>query len=212
VVRSRLASSALLVLLLAGCSGGPAPERPVPPATESATPTPSVAPPVFPNVPIHGTELQPARVAVPPVRVAVPAASIDVAVEPVGVLPDGEMELPANTAVAGWYRFGPDPASGAGATVVAAHVDSLKYGLGPFSRLKELGVGSTVTVTTADGTVYDYAITSNARVAKEEIDLDGVFTRTGPALLVLMTCGGQFDYETGHYLDNILVTATPVAR
>jgi sortase (surface protein transpeptidase) len=162
-----------------------------------------------PDVPIQGTQPAAIRVPVPPVRVAVPDASIDVSVEPVGVLPDGEMELPTNTAVAGWYRFGPDPASGAGATVLAAHVDSLVYGLGPFSRLKGLGVGSTVTVTTADGAAHAYTITSSTRVAKEEIDLDSVFTRDGPPVLVMMTCGGQFNHETGHYLDNILVTATP---
>jgi hypothetical protein len=27
-------------------------------------------------------------------------------------------------------------------------------------------------------------------------------------MLWLITCGGAFDYETGHYLDNIVVSAT----
>ncbi|WP_188510815.1 class F sortase [Conyzicola nivalis] len=140
-----------------------------------------------------------------------PDAEIDLEIEPVGVLANGEMELPANTKVAGWYKFGPDPASPTGATILAAHVDSLVYGLGPFSRLKELAPGAAVTVTTVDGTVHAYTIASIARIPKQEIALDTVFDRTGPAHLVLMTCGGQFDDETGHYLDNILAIATPVA-
>jgi hypothetical protein len=209
---TRLVAAASLLVLLAGCSGGPAPERPASPAAEGAAPEPTATPRAVPDVPIQGTEPRAVRAPVPPVRVTVPAASIDVGVEPVGVLADGEMELPDDTAVAGWYRFGPDPSTGEGATVLAAHVDSLVYGLGPFSRLKELGIGSPVTVTSADGAVHEYTIATSTRVAKEEIDLSLVFSRSGPPVLVLMTCGGQFDYETGHYLDNILVTATPVAR
>jgi hypothetical protein len=209
---TRLVAVTSLLVLLAGCSGGPAPERPASPAVETAPPEPTATPRAVPDVPIRGTEPRAARTPLPPVRVTVPATSIDVGVEPVGVLDDGEMELPADTAVAGWYRFGPDPSTGEGATVLAAHVDSLVYGLGPFSRLKELGIGSPVTVTSADGSVHEYTIATSTRVAKEEIDLSKVFSRSGPPVLVLMTCGGQFDYETGHYLDNILVTATPVAR
>jgi len=201
-----------VLALIAGCSANPAAEHPVPsaPATAegSAGPTPRPAPPA---VPIQGTDLAPAAEVMPPVRIAIPDARIDIAVAPVGVLDTGVMELPAQVDVAGWYRFGPGPASAAGATVLAAHVDSLRYGRGPFSRLKELGVGATVTVTTADGAAHAYTITSNERVSKQEIPLDAVFDQAGAPRLVLITCGGQFDQGTGHYLDNILVTATPVA-
>jgi hypothetical protein len=37
-----------------------------------------------------------------------------------------------------------------------------------------------------------------------------VFRRTGPARLVLVTCGGPFDAATGHYRDDVVVTAVPV--
>jgi hypothetical protein len=163
-------------------------------------------------VPIQGSGLEPVREPVPPVRVAVPAAAIDVTVAPVGVLSNGEMELPEDTKVAGWYRFGPDPASSTGSTILASHVDSRKYGLGSFSRLKDIPIGTPVSVTTSDGAVHDYEIDSSTRVSKDEIPLDTIFDRAGAPRLVLITCGGQFDYETGHYLDNILVTAVPVAR
>ena len=162
--------------------------------------------------PIRDTRLTPPRAAVAPVRVQVPAGAIDVPIAPVGVLDTGVMELPADTRVAGWYRFGPDPASGAGSTILASHVDSLKYGKGPFSRLKDVPLGASVTVTTQDGAVHEYVIDSSARVPKAEIPLESVFDRDGRPRLVLITCGGQFNYETGHYLDNILVTAVPVAR
>ena len=213
--RPRALAGVALALLLTGCSVNPpsdasapatsTPEHPVASSAPTATPKPSV-----PAVPIQGTANTSVRATVPPVRVAVPDAGIDVEVEPVGVLSNGEMELPDNTRVAGWYKYGPDPASATGATILAAHVDSLVYGLGPFSRLKELAAGARVTVTTSDGAIHAYTVASVERVAKAEIPLDTVFDRAGPSHLVLMTCGGQFNYETGHYLDNILAIATPV--
>jgi len=205
------ALAAVVLVFGSGCSAATAPERPAP-SSSSAAPTPSAAPrPAVPDIPIQGTTPGAQQPTVPPVRISVPDVGIDIPIDPVGVLDDGTMELPANTQVAGWYEFGPDPASANGATILAAHVDSLVYGLGPFSRLRELAAGAPLSVTTADGAVHAYTIASVAKVPKAEIPLDTVFDRSGPPTLVLITCGGQFNRDTGHYLDNILVTATPVA-
>ena len=84
-------------------------------------------------------------------RLVVPDVGIDMAVDPVGVRDDGEMQIPEDADRAGWYRFGPAPADAAGATVVAAHVDSVQTGIGQFARLRDVAVGAALTVTTADG-------------------------------------------------------------
>jgi hypothetical protein len=36
-----------------------------------------------------------------------------------------------------------------------------------------------------------------------------IYSRTGPRRLVLVTCGGPFNQNIGHYRDNIVVTAVP---
>ena len=36
-----------------------------------------------------------------------------------------------------------------------------------------------------------------------------IYTRAGSPKLVLVTCGGPFDAKTGHYRDNVVVTAVP---
>jgi sortase (surface protein transpeptidase) len=120
----------------------------------------------------------------------------------------GAMELPEDTADAGWYRFGAAP-GGPGTTVIAAHVDSLVRGLGAFARLRDVPVGASVTVTTADGTVRGYRVERVERTPKTEVPLDLLFDRGGPERLVLVTCGGEFNRSTGHYLDNVIVTALP---
>ena len=62
-------------------------------------------------------------------------------VVPVGVEPGGFMELPPDPAIAGWYRFGPDPWSPDGNTVISAHIDAPEYPIGPFAALRDLAVG-----------------------------------------------------------------------
>jgi hypothetical protein len=42
---------------------------------------------------------------------------------------------------------------------------------------------------------------------KPSFPVNQVFGGTKRHMLWLITCGGAFDYETGHYLDNIVVSA-----
>jgi len=204
--RPTFAPMALLLLAgslaLAGCTPEPVLVEPSPIPTPSATS----------DAPAIGTQsaaLAPVREPVPPVRVQVEGVGIDVSVVPVGVQPDGYMELPPDVAIAGWYRFGSDPGSESGTTVISAHVDSLEYGLGPFSQLKALGVGAPITVTSSDGTTTSYAVESVQSILKNELPLDQVFDREGAPRLVLITCGGQFNSEQLNYSDNVVVVAVP---
>jgi len=145
-----------------------------------------------------------------PVRLVVPDLGLDMPIDAVGVAEDGTMEIPQDADRAGWYRFGPSPADPAGATVVAAHVDSWTTGIGPFSELREVSPGARVEVTTADGVVHAYTVREVAQVPKQDAPVEQWFDREGSPRLVLVTCGGAFDREVGHYADNVAVTADPV--
>ncbi len=189
------------------------PATPTPPAPAPApqpTPEPTPGPP---DVPIRSAALAdvvPATT-VPPVALAVPALGITVPVDPVGVQADGQMEIPPLAERAGWYRFGSAPGDPDGTAVIAAHVDSVaSAGLGPFARLPDAEPGQVVDVTLADGSVRQYAVVSVERRAKPEIAWSEVFVRDGGPRLVLVTCGGTFQRDVGHYTDTVVVTAEPV--
>ncbi|RFA10586.1 hypothetical protein B7R54_16275 [Subtercola boreus] len=214
----------LTTLALAGCAGSdPVPlGTPMPPVVEtsptpvptaSGAPTASPVPASVPPVPIQRSDpgSQVAPTVVPPTRLTIGAVDIDMAVLPMGVDQAGQMELPEDSGQAGWYRFGPAPADTAGTTVIAAHVDSLEFGLGQFVRLRDIVAGETVTVASADGTEHAYTVSQITRTPKTDVALDQIFDRSGEPRLVLVTCGGVFNRDTGHYLDNVIVTATPVA-
>lgn len=197
-----------VVLALTGCGSmsGASPSSPAPaasPASPSPRPTPAL------DVPIAAATPAPARSPVPPVRVNVAALGVDMSVVPVGVETGGFMELPVDPAVAGWYRFGADPAAADGNVVISAHVDAPQYPIGPFSRLRDLAVGETVEVTDAGTQKRSYVVRSVTYYPKADLPVDELFARSGSRDLVLITCGGAFDSTTGRYADNVVVVASP---
>ncbi|MCM6763689.1 class F sortase [Rathayibacter sp. ZW T2_19] len=203
---------------LAGCSAQaagvvPAPDASVSSEQPSSAPTaiPSPPPPAVPAVPLADASLgaTPAPTVVAPTRLVVDGLPVDMPLEPVGVADDGTMELVPDTDVAGWYRFGAGLDEADGTIVVAAHVDSLTYGLGPFAELKKAQPGQTVRLTGEDGAERSFTVSTVETTEKSSVDLSAVFTRDGAPRLVLITCGGDFDYDTRHYLSNVVVTAVP---
>ena len=201
-----------LALALSACtpvpslSGTGAPAADASPSAERSSPRPTVAL----EVPIVDSAVQASRSAVPPVRVSVESAGIDMQVVPVGIEAGGFMELPADPAIAGWYRFGPDPWSPGGNTVLSAHIDAPDHPIGPFAALRDLGSGTELTVASADGTSARYAIESVTYYPKAELPTKELFGRSGTRKLVLITCGGEFDSETGSYDDNVVAIAAPL--
>ncbi|MEL4320492.1 class F sortase [Leifsonia sp. YIM 134122] len=174
------------------------------PAPSSPKPTASVV------VPLSGADLdQQYPVAVAPVRIQIPTIGVDMSVQPEGTADTGAMALPPNPADAAWYRYGSWPGHDRGATVIAAHVDSLDYDIGPLARLPEATAGTEVIVTVEDGSERRYEVQTEGMVRKPEVDWPTIFDRGGPPRLVIVTCGGEFDYDRRVYLDNVVVTATP---
>ncbi|MBC7403344.1 MAG: class F sortase, partial [Microbacteriaceae bacterium] len=108
-------------------------------------------------------------------------------------------------------RYSPGLAAQKGATVIAAHIDSRHDGIGPFSRLKNATAGDTITVYGSDGSAVAYTVTQLRQVGKIDAPMADVFDTSGAPRLSVVTCGGAFNSQTGHYLDNVIVTATAVA-
>jgi LPXTG-site transpeptidase (sortase) family protein len=147
-----------------------------------------------------------------PASVEISAARISAEVVPVGIADDGQMELPPDPDVLGWYRFGPAAGDGRGSVVLAGHVDSLTHGVGQLARLTESKAGDEVLVHTDSGQVMRYTVVDVRNVPKSELPLEEVFKRDGDERLLLITCGGEFDRRQGSYSDNIVVTAVAAAR
>lgn len=191
---------------------GPAATAPVTPrlspgaTTDAEGPSPSGVP--RRSASLDAPQRSPAE-APAPVEVVVGSISLDADVRPVGVAADGQMALPANPAVLGWYRFGPAPAAGTGSVVLAGHLDSTRFGLGPLVGLREAAPGDRVTVRLSDGRRLAYVVSRLDRYDRQGLPAH-LFARTGAERLRLVTCGGEYDPDAGGYQQNLVVTARPV--
>ena len=146
-----------------------------------------------------------------PRPVSIVASSIEVddgEVVPVGVDDQGNFDVPGRSEV-GWYSFGPSPGE-VGSSVLAAHI-TLDGGDGVFRRLADLSFGDIVTVGYDDGSSIDFEIQGLAQYDKAVVPLDRIFDRTGPARLVLISCGGGFNPQINSFDDNIIAFGIPVA-
>ena len=130
-------------------------------------------------------------------------------VEATGIDRDGQMALPEQPSRVGWYRFGARPGSRVGSAVLAGHVDSERFGIGPLARLRSLRPGDRVVVTTSRGQVA-YEVVSVRQVRKQREALAAAFDRGGKARLSIITCGGRYLRNQGGYTDNVVVTAEPI--
>jgi len=150
---------------------------------------------------------QPWTIAVPAIRVAAGLMTLGVPSGPAGA---DDLSLPvpplAKAAIdAGWYQFTSVPGA-AGNAVIVGHVDTY-VGPAVFYNLYQLRPGDSVYVDT-DGTRQRFDVTSVRELPKPSFPMNQVFGSTDRHVLWLITCGGEFDYQTGHYLDNIVASAT----
>lgn len=124
-------------------------------------------------------------------------------------LDTGALDIPQNIRRVGFWKDGAAPGSAAGAILLSGHVDSAKDGGGAFYPLKRARRGDVVKVTSDDGRTRSHRVTAVRKVLKSQLP-DSIFSRTGPKRLVLVTCGGPFPPDVGHYRDNVILTAVPV--
>ncbi len=144
----------------------------------------------------------------PPVSLTIPAIGVRSHLIRLGITKAGTLQVPASTAVAGWFTGSPRPGEPGGA-VIAGHIDSYA-GPGVFFRLRLMHRGEHVYVRRADGTLAVFRVTSVRSYLKARFPTGLVYGPAPNAQLRLITCGGTFDAATGHYLSNTIVYATLV--
>lgn len=181
-----------------------APEPAAAPAGTEATPPPIVG--SFPDSAKPVGDLLPAS---PPASISIPEIGVSSAVNPVGLNPDGTLEVPAPGPLydqAAWYRASPTPGQ-LGPSVILGHIDSAANGPSVFFELARLRPGQNVSVKRADGVTTTFLIDSVRTFQKDSFPTRDVYATGNRAELRLITCGGPFDSAAGSYQDNTVVFA-----
>jgi hypothetical protein len=178
------------VPVAAPTTGGPRPASSRPTSPAAPTPTRTRTPPGV------------------PIKLALPAEGVSAPIVPAGTRPDGELRLPTSPQVVGWWVRSAVAGDPRDSTMLAGHVDSATQGIGALAALREIDIGARVVVSDAFGGQHTYKVAARRLYPKYALP-DDVFTITGRARLVLITCGGPFDEERGRYRDNVVVYAVP---
>jgi sortase (surface protein transpeptidase) len=147
-----------------------------------------------------------------PVSVDIPAIGVTSKLLHLGDAPDGTMAVPdldTSAGEAAWYKYSATPGQ-IGPSVIEGHVDSY-HGPAVFFRLGALRPGDAVDVRLADGTTAIFRVTGVRQYLKSTYPAKDIYGKTNYAALRLITCGGAFDYATGHYLSSIIVYASLIS-
>jgi sortase (surface protein transpeptidase) len=140
-----------------------------------------------------------------PRRIEIPAIGVSAPVIELGLNPDRTLEVPTDYGDTGWWEDGPEPGE-RGPAVIAGHVDS-RTGPAAFYRLGELRPGDEILIHRADRTQARFVVRRLERHPKDSFPTRRVYGRTPQPTLRLVTCSGDFDTSTGHYVDNTIVFA-----
>jgi LPXTG-site transpeptidase (sortase) family protein len=144
----------------------------------------------------------PTRIKIPVIGVDAPVVNVGVQGRTVGVPP---LE---NRNVAGWFTGTVTPGQD-GPALLDGHVNTTA-GPSVFFSLKNLKPGDRVFVYRHDGSRITFRVTWIQVVSKTAFPWDAVLRTTPGPTLRLVTCGGPFNYSTGHYTDNLIVYADGV--
>jgi Sortase domain len=114
---------------------------------------------------------------------------------------NGKLKSPVNPQTVGWYQA-------TGPLVVVGHVDSTT-GPAVFFHLTKMKAGDRIEIDFDDGTSMTYFASEVSRFPKRNFPTDLVY-RAPSTDIRIVTCGGKFDRRTRHYIDNVIVLASPV--
>lgn len=147
-----------------------------------------------------------------PVRIKIPAIDVISDISQVAKNDDGTVEVPKGDDydTAAWYKYSSSPGEG-GSSVILGHVDSVNTGPSVFFNLTKLKLNDKIMVERADKKTAIFNVDRMEQYSKEAFPTLEVYGDTmGESTLKLITCGGEFNNNSGEYNDNIIVFASLV--
>ncbi|HEX3335986.1 MAG TPA: class F sortase [Jatrophihabitans sp.] len=147
----------------------------------------------------------------PPNRIEIPKIKAVAPIVPVQTTPNGELDVPVNPKIVGWWSPGAKPGARVGTAIFAGHINYAGV-TGPLARIGTLNPGDKVYVYGKEGaakTRLTFSITGVRTYHKTRLPYKEIFNQHSVGRLAIVTCGGPFDAATGNYLDNIVAFAVP---
>src|SRR5215217_6101895 len=162
---------------------------------------------------VAAPEQAPPAEGVAPVELQIDSVGVDAPIE-LGAVTDGAMQDPSGPWVVSWYDQLGKIGEG-GNVVMAGHVDYWNVGPAVFWDVRDLPAGDVIRVVGEDGKNYEYAVQwTQPYMAEEltpEVIQNDIVGDTGEETLTLITCGGEFNPDTGEYNQRWVVRANLIS-
>lgn len=155
--------------------------------------------------PILGTLTVSPLARVRPIAIRVARVQIDTTIERQPIK-DGVMANPSGPYVVAWYGslgWLGEP----GNVVLAGHVDYAGVGPAVFARLGELVPDDLIELTGSDVHAYRFYVEWSKLYDADNPPMKEIVGETSAESLTLVTCGGDFNYSSQHYLQRLVVRA-----
>jgi sortase (surface protein transpeptidase) len=142
-----------------------------------------------------------------PVAIVIPAAEVDAEIE-VNKIIDGQMLDPTGPWIVSWYEGTGLVGEPGRNMLMSGHVDY--WGVGPaiFRSVASLSQGAEVQVYGAKGAIATYTVEYVERIQTATVTQEKLAEITGATpydAVTLITCGGEFNYDIGEYLERDIV-------
>lgn len=144
-----------------------------------------------------------------PTRVRIPSLGVTSPIIKLGLQPNRRMEVPQNGSESGWFTGSPTPGE-LGPSIVAAHV-TWQGKRGAFFSLGSMKDGQRIEIDRTDGSTGVFEVEGIGQYPKKAFPSEKVYGSVNHAALRLITCGGVYDGDSGHHLDNVVVYAKLVS-
>lgn len=170
-----------------------------PPSADVGT-VPATASPVAASVPLA------------PNRIEIPKLKAEAPIIDVGTTPDGELDIPLNPKVVGWWSPGAKPGAAKGTAILAGHINYSGV-TGTLADIGRLRPGDEVDIYGTHNADHKamvrFSVTGVRTYHKTHLPYKQIFDQHSVGRIAIVTCGGPFDASTGNYLDNIVAYAVP---
>lgn len=139
-----------------------------------------------------------------PRSIIIPSIGVNGFVQKVGIDQNNEIAVPNNIHFAGWYTNSVKPGE-KGLSIIDGHVDG-PTSQGIFGNLNSLEKDQIFEIEYGDGSKISFKVVDKIQVKVEDA-YNVLFSKKSEITnqLNLITCGGNFNLDTGRYDDRIIV-------
>ncbi len=138
-----------------------------------------------------------------PVYVQIPSIQVAAIIEPVGITPEGAMDVPQDPNDVAWYKFGPKPGE-KGSAVIDGHLDGEQGLTAVFKDLDKVVVGGTVEIKDESNKILKFVI-RDKKLYDVGADTTAIFKKDDGIYLNIITCAGEWDKQAHDYTKRLVV-------